>query len=122
MAPVTAAKLPAVTTPHALAPLTSGSRTGTESQPTSAAIVQTTPSAGARTAETTALVTTPPMTATSQSVALHPSAVDRAGVSTHQALPFTGADARLLMLIGLAMLLLGAGLRTKSGPSRSSRD
>jgi len=122
VAPVTAAPLPAVATAHVVALLTSGSRTATESQPTGAAVVQTTPPAGARTAETTAVVTTPPVTATSQSVALLPSAVDRAEVSTHQALPFTGADARLLMLIGLAMLLLGAGVRTKSGPSRSSRD
>jgi len=33
------------------------------------------------------------------------------GASTRQSLPFTGLDIQILMLIGLLMLLAGAGLR-----------
>lgn len=44
---------------------------------------------------------------------------ERGSAGAHAAaLPFTGADARLTLLLGVSALLLGAGLRLRTGDAR----
>jgi len=66
-----------------------------------------------------AVFVAPTLTTARQSVPL----MTPNGASTRQSLPFTGLDIQIVMLIGLLMLLAGAGLRINATrPTRRDKE